>query len=296
MYISYPHISTYIYIYIYNIYRHRSTFIFCQLVHSSGLSSEATNNLAPRLLEAGAKKDPRHSSGATPLHYAAQNGCSEAATLLLDVGAEGDAARTDGFTPLHVASLHGRLEPHLHWSKKCKEHICFAHLCTMFLFPCVPAIRCLRVSLKSDEMGISGNLREIFSDLLGRGTFADGAWCQQRPGDGRRRLPRPPGSTPGAFGRAAFLIGAGRTARCARRPCVPGPVCNGTGPMWAQCGPTLGPNVRNFWPNSSWETCTVCTVCTVSLSNVFGDSLCTNLLSLMHLRRLAPMNVVCSFS
>ena len=128
-------------------------------MHSSGLRRKL-GNLAPRLLEAGAKKDPRHSSGATPLHYAAQNGCSEAATLLLDVGAEGDAARTDGATPLHVASLHGRLEPHLqraYLQRAFALHI-FDHLCTMFLFQCVPTIRCLHVSLKSDEMGISGNL------------------------------------------------------------------------------------------------------------------------------------------
>ena len=117
--------------------------IYTHIVNSTNLSSYIHSYFVPvgsivvdflevatfgRLLEAGAKKDPRHSSGATPLHYAAQNGCSEAATLLLDVGAEGDAARTDGATPLHVASLHGRLEPQLQRAlqRAFAKSICFA--------------------------------------------------------------------------------------------------------------------------------------------------------------------------
>jgi len=52
----------------------------------------------------GADLDAKDTDGRTPLHWAAQEGDTDAAKLLIAKGADVDAKETDGRTPLHWAA------------------------------------------------------------------------------------------------------------------------------------------------------------------------------------------------
>ena len=47
--------------------------------------------------------------GATPLHWAAQEGHTDIGRILLNAGADVDAKKEDGYTPLHIAAQLGKL-------------------------------------------------------------------------------------------------------------------------------------------------------------------------------------------
>jgi ankyrin repeat protein len=62
------------------------------------------------LLQLGVDKDAKTVNGATPLHYAADNGHVEAMQLLVQLGVDKDAKGPKGFTPLQWAAGNGHVE------------------------------------------------------------------------------------------------------------------------------------------------------------------------------------------
>ena len=66
--------------------------------------------LVPALLAAGADPNLANQWGRTPLHVAARRNCRQVAEILVASGARLDAATREGWTPLHVAARAGHEE------------------------------------------------------------------------------------------------------------------------------------------------------------------------------------------
>ena len=62
------------------------------------------------LIAAKADVNLKNTLGSTPLHFAAQEGCTETLEALIAAGADVNARNEDGNTPLHLAALNGRTE------------------------------------------------------------------------------------------------------------------------------------------------------------------------------------------